>query len=276
MSLLEDTKITAFLKNEVEQDILKSAYSRIHDYHDPLRGPIFALLTRELLRIVMKRLAPDKDVAAASWCQGEPWTYVDTRDGSTKLTRASRYRFAITGTISDAKLKEHPKLDCTVQIKELKDLVDKLSKFAHISPGTHGLSVTETNDFLHEVEVIMSDYVTKLIETKKHVADIIFHLVDSKLNEHLMEEIPNELDELSSGTRIDGVMVEELEDFDTSSAFLVLSGSGHTDVELNYGGSSDRHSSEQSYPFQFYVQIDPDTFDVSVDSVEVDTADFYE
>lgn len=276
MNLLEDSKITSFLKSEVEQDILKSAYSRIHDYHDPLRGPIFALLTRELLRIVMERLAPDNEVAAASWCKGDLWTYLDPRDGSTKLTRASRYRFAITGTISDAKLQEHPKLDCSAQINELKDLVNKLNKFAHISPGTHGLSVTATNEFLHEVEVIVSDYVTRLIEAKKYVADIVFHLVDSKLTEHLMEEIPNELEELSSGTRIDGIMIEELEDFDTSSAFPVLSGSGHADVELNYGGGSDGFSSEQSYPFQFYVQIDPDTFDVSVDSVEVDTSAFYE
>lgn len=276
MNLLEDTKITGFLKGSVENDILKSAYCRIHDFHDPLRGPIFALLTRELLRIAMDRLAPDDAVSAASWCHGNLWTYVDPRDGTTKLTRSARYRFAVTGTISDAKLQQHPKLDCSRQIKELKDLVNKLSKFAHISPGTHGLSVTETNDFLHEVEVIVSDYVTRLIETKKHVAGIIFHLVESKLNDHLMEEIPNELDELSSGTRIDVITIEELEDFDTSSAFPILSGSGHADVELNYGGGSDGFSSEQSYPFQFYVQIDPDTFDVSIDSIEVDTSAFYE
>jgi hypothetical protein len=276
MNLLEDSSITEFLNDELEQDILKSAYSRIHDFNDPLRGTVFALLMRELLRIVMERLAPDNLVFAASWCNGEPWTYFDSRDRKTKLTRSSRYRFAITGTISDAKVKEYPQLGCSLQIKDLKDLVEKLSKFAHISPGTHGLSVQASNDLLHEVEEIVSDYVKKISATKKQVGQIILELVDSHLNDHLMEEVPNELDELSSRTRLDSVTIEELENFDTSSAFPVLSGCGHAEVELNYGGGIDGYSAETSFPLEFIVQINPDTFDVYTVSVEVDTSSFYE
>jgi hypothetical protein len=276
MNLLEDTIITDFLNVNLEQDILKSAYSRINDLHDPLRGPVFGLLMRELLRIVMERLAPDKLVEGASWCNGDPWTYVDPKDGKTKLTRTSRYRFAITGTISDQKLKEYPQLDCSSQINDLRNLVNKLSKFAHISPGTHGLSVSQSNDFLHEVEAIVSEYVKELDATKKHVGSIILGLVDSKLNAFLMEEIPNELDQLSTRTRLESVTLEELENFDTSAKFPVLSGSASAEVELNYGSRRDGFSHETSFPLQFFAQVNPDTFEISIESLNVDTSSFEE
>lgn len=276
MSLLNNENVVSILKGEFELSVLKSAYSRINDYNDPLRGPVFALLMRELIRIAMDRIAPDDQVRAASWCSGEPWLYKKGKKGKQELTRTSRYRFAITGTISNEKLLRYPELDCSDAIGDLKDLVFKLSKFAHISPGTYDLSPDDSMDFLKEVETIVVDYAEKLVATKKKVGEIMLTLVDAKLNEHILEAIPQELDELSSGTLVNALSVESLQDFDTSSASPVLSGCGVAEIELNYGGGKDGYSSDDSYPLEFYVQVDPDTFDIAVQSISVDTSSFYE
>lgn len=276
MRLLEDEKMHFLLKGDFESNVLKSAYSRIHDYNDPLRGPVFALLIRELIRIQMDRLAKDDRVKKSSWCTGHPWLYKDVQSGTDKLTRKSRYRFAITGTISDAKISQYPQLDCTQTITDLNKLIKKLSSFAHISPGTYNLSATDSRVFLQEVESVVLDYAATFVDIKAKIARIILELVDVKLNEHLMEAIPHELDDLSSGTRVDSIQIEELEDFDTSSDFPVLSGSGSAVIELNYASGSDGYSSDDSYPFTFHVQIDPDTYDIDIQSIEVDTSSFYE
>lgn len=276
MSLLEDKNVSSLLKGDFENSVLKSAYSRIHDYNDPLRGPVFALLMRELIRITMDRLAPDELVMKSSWCKGDPWLYKHAQSGSDKVTRKGRYRFAITGTISDAKIAQYPQLNCAQAIDDLGGLISKLSAYAHISPGTYNLSPEGSLKFLREVETIVSDYAASFVAIKGKIAKIMLELVDAKLNEHLREAIPHELDELSSGTRVDAIQIEELEDFDTSSAFPVLSGAGNAEIELNYGGGSDGYTSEDSHPFTFHVQIDPDTFDVDVQSIEVDTSAFHD
>jgi len=275
MSLLDDTNLNALLKGDFEARLLKSAYSRIHDYNDPLRGPIFALLMRELIRIVMDRIAPDAAVAQASWCKGNEWTYSD-QNGNLKLTRRSRYRFAITGTISDEKITLYPKLDCTSVINNLVSLVDKLSKYAHISPGTFDLKIGETTAFLNEVENVVSEYANMLTKTKDEIKDIIWSIVDDSVNQHVSEAIPEELDALSGQTLVENVHMENLQDFDTSSLTPVLTGSGFAEIQLNYGHGDDHSSSSDSYPIKFAVKIDPESFEVDVISVAVDTSSFYE
>lgn len=276
MSLLTDSTMESLLATELEKSVLRSAYSRIHDYHDPIRAPVFALLMRELLRIIMDRLSPEAEVVKSSWCIGEPWLFLDRAGGQDKITRKSQHRFALTGAISDEKILEYPPLDCSEVIGDLGELIRKLSKFAHISPGTYSLSVTESNKFLAEVEATVLDYAHKLVEVKEMVGEIVFDIVHEKLNDHVMDAVPGELESLSTRTRVDEIHIEELQEFNTCTAVPVLSGCGSAEVELNYGSGSDETSLPDTYPLTFEVQIDPDTFDVTVNWLKVNTDSFYD
>lgn len=275
MNLISDTHVQALLKGDFENRLLKSAYARINDYNDPLRGPVFALLMRELIRMVMDRLAPDSLVLQAPWCQGKPWTYLDQLK-STKVTKRSRYRFVITGTISDAKISQFPKLNCQSVINELHTLVEKLNKFAHISPGTFDLTINQSTDFLREVEDVVSQYAKTLTTTKSEIRDIIWTIVDDSVNQHVLAAIPDELDALSGQTLVENIHIEHLQDFDTSTLTPTLTGSGVAEIELNYGHGDDHMSAGDEYPIEFEVSIDPSTFEVTVKSVSVDETSFYE
>lgn len=276
MSLLENKDLEEILESELEKSLLKSACSHIGNFNDPFRGNTFALLMRELLRIVMERQSPNQFVFQAAWCHGSPWVYTKPNSTKKELTRRSRYRYAMTGPLSDELLKRYPQLDCKSEITDLISLVDQLSKFAHISDGTHTLTPTQSADFLHKVECNMEDFAKKFIELRHQVKGIVGELVDDELNRHVCDAIPQELDELSSGTRVEEVSIQHLQDFDFRSGSPSLSGSGSAEIELNYGGRGDDHfSAPDSYPLKFSVFIDPQTLGVSVESINVDTTSFY-
>lgn len=275
MSLFENAELNEIIEAGLEKSLLLSACSHINNFNDPFRANVFALLMRELVRIMMDRRASDEMVRSASWCKGEPWLYVDGQTGEQKVTRRARYRYAMTGPLSDGLLQRHPQLNCATEISELVKTIGELSKYAHISNGTHTLSPTQSADLLHFVEGVIEDFAKKFVELRHRVRDIVGGLVDEELNQHLMEAIPNELDELSSQTRVEEVRIEHLEEFDFRCGSPTLSGSGYAEIELSYGGS-DGFTAPDSYPLEFEVFIDPETLAVKVETVTVVTDSFYE
>lgn len=264
MRLLNDADFSGLIESSFEKDVLKSAYSHLHNLHDPLRCNIFALLIRELIRIVIARLAPDDNVSQASWCHDE------------RITRRSRYRFVITGMISDAQIAKHPKLNATDAIAELVRLNDTLSKYTHISSGTYNATQSQVDQFVREVEDVVIEYVQTLKKTKDEIRNIMWTIVSESVNQHVSDAIPAELDMLSGQTIVENIHVEQLEDFDTTTLTPTLTGSGMAEIELNYGHGDEQMSSSDSYPLTFEVEIDPDTFEVSVSGINVDTSSFYE
>lgn len=264
MRLLNDQSVSGLIEGSFENDVLKSAYSHLNNLHDPLRCNIFALLIRELIRIVISRLAPDDLVSKASWCKDD------------RITRRSRYRFAVTGMISDAQIAKHPKLDASVAIGELVRLNDTLSKYTHISPGTYNATQDQADQFLGEIEVVVIEYARTLRKTKDEIRDIMWNIVDESVNQHVLEAIPDELNMLSGQTLVENIHVEHLQEFDTSTLMPTLTGSGVAEIELNYGHGDDHMNSPDSYPLTFEVEIDPETFAVAVTQVDVDTRSFYE
>ena len=274
MKLLADAHVGDLLDSELEIQVLRSAYSRIKDYNDPLRAPVFALLMRELIRIAMDRISPDEKVKSSEWFHGNEYKYVDAA-GNTKVTRKGRYRFAITGTISDAMINKYPELNANDVIKELLDMVDKLSKYAHFTPENLRMRLVETEKLLADVEDVVGQYAKKLIETKISIQKIVFSKVEDSITSHMIDAIPGELDEISSRTRVDGFSVEELQEFDASAKTPSLTGNGTTEVELYYGDRKDHTKSSAYFPTSFKVGIDPLTFDVHVQSLKVDTGEFW-
>src|SRR5579863_1840375 len=149
MRLLEEPAIKDLFNGDFENDVLKSAYSYIHNLHDPLRCNVFALVIREFIRIAMERISPDDIVSEAPWFDDK------------KITRADRYRFAITGTISDEQIEKYRELDSREAVQQLVDLNNTLNKYAHLSPGTYNPSQSKANELLSVVEDVVIEYVQK-------------------------------------------------------------------------------------------------------------------
>jgi hypothetical protein len=91
------------------------------------------------------------------------------------------------------------------------------------------------------------------------------------------EAFPDELDSLSTHTRIDGVSDLEISDIHVGHGEIRVAGAGAVDVELKYGSHSDDvPSSGDAFPFSFKVVLSPEGRLKSVEELTVDTSSFYE
>jgi hypothetical protein len=88
-------------------------------------------------------------------------------------------------------------------------------------------------------------------------------------------EIPDELDVLSSQTCIYGASVDTIGEFSVDGSDFDLAGDGYVEVQLNYGRGEDGVSVDDTYPLTFTASIK--TADLSVQDVhiEIDNSSFY-
>lgn len=105
--------------------------------------------------------------------------------------------------------------------------------------------------------------------------------LDQLLYDYLVDHLPNQLDQLSSNTRITGVLdavVNELTVSDDGS--IVAKGSAIVEVELNYGSKDDQTQTGDSFPFDFRIilkyNLSQELFLDEAENIDFDTSSFYE
>lgn len=268
MRLLTTKAFTDLFNDPFEITLLKSAYARYSDLNDPLRCNLFSLVARELIRIFLTRIAPDADVESCEW--------FDPAINKGKATRADRFRYALTGRIANEVIDKHKSLDLNSQIKDLVDVIGALSKYAHISPGTVNMDLAAAGKYIQEVEDVLIEFCNKYYSVRDYIRDQVYEITQEEINDKLQNEIPDELDSLSSHTIFENAVVESVQDIDISSTTMSITGSGYVEVELNYGSMNDGVSSDDNYPFEFEAEIDPETLRISDVKVTIDNSSFYE
>jgi len=103
--------------------------------------------------------------------------------------------------------------------------------------------------------------------------------LDNILLSYIIENFPDELDELSSHTLVESVDDVEVSAVDIDRGRIRVSGRGVVSVRLEYGSASDQehdigYASDDSFPFEFDITLDSNLEIVDVDHLEVDTSSF--
>lgn len=112
---------------------------------------------------------------------------------------------------------------------------------------------------------------------------ISFDNIEEIIYNHFIGEIPDDLDELSSHTRIDSVDYVTLNTIKIYGLDIVVKCSGQVSVELQYGNDSEQERQDNmrmSFPFEFEGTVswdmDNNNFIVSeVDSLRINTDEYY-
>lgn len=224
------------------------------------------MVIRELIRIAMARIAPDIEIMKTEWFLGD----------NGKVTRKERYRFAVSGHITDDLIKKNPELNTASEINDLVDAVNKLSKYAHISNGTYNISDEEVAKFLDEIESAVIDYAENLEHIQERIQEKALELTQEALVDEITNSIPHELDSLSRHTIVENAFIEEMAEIDLFAQSQVVSGSGYTELELYYGSMKDGHSCSDRYPLTFHAVINIGSLEPMINKIEVDTSSFYE
>jgi hypothetical protein len=216
----------------------------------------------------MDRIAPDDDIIKTSW--------FDPEENKGKPTRRDRYRYAISGYISDDIISDYDKLDTSEACRALAEKINLLSKYAHISSGTASMSIEKSIEFYEEIETVVIEYAKTLLETRDHIKDIFIEHIQPEINDTLHTDIPDELNELSSGTVFENAYLDTIDDVDIFCDPIMVQGSGTVDVQLNYGKGDDGASFDDNYPFSFTAELDSGNLEILEIKPSIDTSSFYE
>lgn len=102
--------------------------------------------------------------------------------------------------------------------------------------------------------------------------------LDGIFFDHMVNNIPQELDMLSSHTLLEGVSQLDINAITVEAAGIRVVGSGVVDVELEYGGGRepDGLSWETDFPFAFDVLLNHALEVEEVYELRIDTSSFYE
>ena len=106
--------------------------------------------------------------------------------------------------------------------------------------------------------------------------------LDQLLLNHIIDNIPDDLNSLSSHTRItdvSDVTVNEVTVAEDGS--IIAKGTGTVEVELQYGSANDDGAvTEDAFPFDFEITLqynqNQELILVDAETVEIDTSSFYE
>lgn len=271
MRLLENKPVSKLFCESFDQNVLRSAYSYVNNLNDPLRCNSFALVIRELIRIAIARIAPDEKVKKASWFIGYE------KEGKIGVTNAERYRFAISGYLSNELIAAHPEFNTKSEIKGLIKAIKTLSEYAHISEETYGGTDNDVQNFKNDIEDAVIDYAERLEHTQNRIQNRVWDLTQIELWHNIANNFPDELDCLSTRSIIEEVVIEEMPEMELDHPRPILTGSGFAEVELNYGSRSDEQvSSYDSFPLEFTASINPDTLEVTIEKFSVDASSFYD
>lgn len=100
--------------------------------------------------------------------------------------------------------------------------------------------------------------------------------IDTQLYGHLADQTPEELDELSSGTRVEAVTDVDFDSVIVSGSGVHARGRATVELELNYGGGEERDglTTSASVPFFFDVVLGHDLHLREVVELDFDTSEF--
>ena len=108
--------------------------------------------------------------------------------------------------------------------------------------------------------------------------------IESLLLTHIIHNLPDGIDELSTHSTIDEVSDIDIDEIQISEKSIFVVGTGIVDVELQFGSDGDQvrdigFKTNMSFPFEFEITLEyiNGEFEITeVDKLEVDTSDYYE
>ncbi len=259
-----------------ERELFIAALDNL-DNPGPLRFNNFSYALRELVLLILERLAPNKNVSACAWFQPHPTvTY--------GITRAHRATYAIQGGLSASFVAKVLNIDVQPTVNQLMEAINVLNKYTHVSLCTFNLSETEVLGLAEECLQAASFFAEHIAECRRAVIHALEEDVDAHLLETVISETIQEIDELASHHWIDGVDVVNAVVNEIAPNFIRIEVKGEISVGLQYGSNSDLQNdigavTSDVFPFTANMKVNmvrPLGKSAFVETFSVDTKNWYE
>jgi hypothetical protein len=279
-------KLSTMLPDDFARTVLAGSLGVAWDSANPIRANLFAAGIRETVTYVLHLLAPEEAVKACEWykayrdkqqmaCEKRK---IEFRD---QPTRVHRMVYATQGGISDKAL-EQLGVDIGDAHKRLRTVVDELSKYTHVRPGTLIEGDEAVAVFMEEALEAMMRFLGAVADVRSAISTAVSEHANDLAIEALTDSVVQELDELSTHTVVDEVIADDIRVVEIGPQEVKLDVRGTVYVELNYGSGSDFRrgdgaSMRDKYPFSVeMVAAVTDLKPGIVGRVTVDNSSFFE
>ncbi|MEO9061966.1 MAG: hypothetical protein ABI270_07980 [Nitrosospira sp.] len=163
--------IDSLLKEGFERELFASLHQGLNDLHNKLRLNNFAYGMQELMRHILRRLAPDDSVIKCSWYKHEP-------NKPMVVSRRQRACFAVQGGLSDEYVRDILKLETESMYTALICTIDRLSKFTHIEEKVFGLAEAEVAAKVRETEEAFAAFCSTIWSCRAEIIDALWLQID--------------------------------------------------------------------------------------------------
>ncbi|KXS48709.1 MAG: hypothetical protein AWL62_1706 [Halanaerobium sp. T82-1] len=265
------------LDDGFERRLFNASVDALDDQNNPIRFNTFAFSLRELIRNYLSQRAPDKEVLNCQW-------YQNITQKSQGVARTQKMSYAIRGGLSNDFVENELEFDLHTITKELRAIIDDLSKYTHIEPEIFDMSDKEGIEIVNKSLKTLNKFLKRIAQFREAVINSYINLIWEITHDALISESINELDILSTHYYVDEALIDDITINyinDVEVDLLVL---GYVEVSHQYGSNGDLRQGDgvefdESYPFKIPLKIDvltPLDFAIEPKDIEVDNSKFYE
>ena len=267
------------LDSSLKKAVFEAALKDFDNSDSPLRLNNLATALRELIRLVLRDLAPDADIKACRWYQPE----VD-KNGNEIITRSDRIQYAVHGGLPVDFVENTLHVAVKKTKREFSKLNGDLSKLTHIEQKTFGIGDAEAEAFAEEALETFGLLFETISDCRASTHSAFESYARDAVTDELMDNVQSALDQLATHHNISQVNVEDVSlDLMTLSK-VTLSVSGSVDCDLQYGSDSDNDRgdgarSSGNFPFTSEYTADirwPDRLTLVEGTLNIDNSSFYE
>ncbi len=258
------------LETPFEHQLFEASLRNYCSHGNPLRFNNFAFAMRELVTNILNRKAPELDVISA------PWYIQESPDR--KVTRKQQLKYCAQKYIPDVLISDKTLDKINEKTKNYNKEYMIFNKYTHI-----------TEKYFNNESKAVFDEVKQLIELTSKAYDIfddlenvmseeILESIGAEIREITKDNIPDEVDILSSSTLVDDSEVTGIRLITMTKEFLYFLIEGTIYITRQYGKGEDFYASGDHYPFWFAVSVSVQDFSsvkpLNV-NVMVDTSEWY-
>jgi hypothetical protein len=266
------------LDTDFKKSVFDGALKSFEQSDNPLRLNNLATGLRELIRLILRDLAPDAGIKACSWYKPE----VD-KHGNEIITRSQRIHYAVHAGLPIAFVQDTLHVDIKKTTKDFDTLNGKFSKFAHIEEATFGIEDSAAEGFAEEALEVFSSLYETIDDCRKSTYRAMEEFATDAVEDELFSSVISELDQLATHYTVSQVNMEDL-DLTMDSETIRLAVAGTVDCNFQYGSSSDVErgdgaESSGAYPFTCKYEADiktPADLVLVCGSLNIDNSSFYE
>ncbi len=263
-------EILAYLKSDFERRFFLASIANLERHDDPLRFNSFAYSLRELVRNIFALRAPDEKVMACSWFKPE------TDNGLP--TRQQRYIYCVQGGLSPDFVKNQLKFDPLAPWKGIKNSIDKLSKYTHVTESTFDICNEMCEEYAEDALESVLNIFYMASDAKAELIDHLQKEIDSELIGTCISNTMPDIDILSHSSYVEQTEVHESRIVSVDEREIVFEGNGTAYVSLNYGKGEDSCEINDDYPFTFTGRssvLEPRKLQIPPENISIDVSSWF-